>query len=228
LDNFIQREKVAMIAAAVTYECADSFLHHFQQLDLASLQGATIGSFGIKKAFMCNGANFAYTKVLFEQLNGFSGNDKIASGDDVFLLQKAVKRFPEQVRYLKSKNAIVTTKPLNDWKSLFHQRVRWASKTSAYQSAFGKLLGLLVFAGNLSLIISLGFVFTDYLSWLNYLVLVLAKFIFDTILISKANYFMTSNKMQYLILSSFLYPFFSVGVAFYSLSGKYEWKGRQF
>jgi hypothetical protein len=30
--------------------------HHFQ-LDLASLQGATIGSFGIGKGFMCNGAN---------------------------------------------------------------------------------------------------------------------------------------------------------------------------
>jgi hypothetical protein len=37
-------------------------LHHFQQLDIASLQGATIGSFGINKGFMCNGANFAYTK----------------------------------------------------------------------------------------------------------------------------------------------------------------------
>jgi hypothetical protein len=32
-------------------------LHHFQQLDLASLQGATIGSFGIGKGFMCNGAS---------------------------------------------------------------------------------------------------------------------------------------------------------------------------
>jgi hypothetical protein len=38
-----------MIAGAVTYDCKNSFLHHFQQLDLASLQGATIGSFGIGK-----------------------------------------------------------------------------------------------------------------------------------------------------------------------------------
>jgi len=228
LDNFIQRENAAMIAAAVTYQCDDSFLHHFQQLDLASLQGATIGSFGIEKAFMCNGANFAYTKSIFEKLNGFTGNDKIASGDDVFLLQKAVQRFPEQVHYLKSNDAIVTTKPLNDWKSLFYQRVRWASKTSSYQSGFGKSLGLLVFVGNLSLIISLGLVFIGYLSWITLLMLALTKFIFDSILISKANNFMTSTKMRYLILSSFLYPFFSVGVALYSLSGKYEWKGRRF
>jgi hypothetical protein len=38
----------------------------FSAIDLASLQGATIGSFGIKKGFMCNGANFAYTKSFFQ------------------------------------------------------------------------------------------------------------------------------------------------------------------
>jgi glycosyltransferase involved in cell wall biosynthesis len=90
LDNYIQNHEVSMIAGAVTYDCSNSFLRQFQQLDLASLQGATIGSFGIGKGFMCNGANLAYTKLLFEELNGFNGNDKIASGDDVFLLQKAM------------------------------------------------------------------------------------------------------------------------------------------
>jgi hypothetical protein len=36
---------------------------------------------------MCNGANLAYKKSLFQELN-VQGNDTIASGDDVFLLQK--------------------------------------------------------------------------------------------------------------------------------------------
>jgi hypothetical protein len=72
--------------AGVTYDCKTAS-HHFQQLDLVSLQGATIGSFGIGKGFMCNGANLAYKKSLFQELNGFR-NDTIASGDDVFLLQK--------------------------------------------------------------------------------------------------------------------------------------------
>ena len=52
LDNYIQIHPVSMLAGAVTYACENSFLHHFQQLDLASLQGATIGSFGINKGFM--------------------------------------------------------------------------------------------------------------------------------------------------------------------------------
>jgi hypothetical protein len=37
---------------------------------------------------MCNGANFAYTKSLFEDLSGFDGNNTIASGDDVFFYKK--------------------------------------------------------------------------------------------------------------------------------------------
>ncbi|HEY6143841.1 MAG TPA: glycosyltransferase, partial [Flavobacterium sp.] len=43
-DNYIQLHHFSMIAGAVTYDCENLFLHHFQQLDLASLQGATIGS----------------------------------------------------------------------------------------------------------------------------------------------------------------------------------------
>lgn len=228
LDNYIQLHDVAMIAGAVTYDCKNSFLHHFQQLDLASLQGATIGSFGINKGFMCNGANFAYTKSFFKKLNGFEGNDGIASGDDVFLLQKATAQFPEKVHYLKSQNTIITTKPLNDWKSLFYQRVRWASKTSSYQSSFGKGLGLLVFAGNLSWLFVLGSWVLGLTAFQNVFLLFTLKFSVDTVLIYKSNEFLTKTKIQYLILSSLFYPFFSMSVALYSLFGKYEWKGRKF
>ncbi|MFL9831190.1 glycosyltransferase [Flavobacterium sp. ST-87] len=228
LDNYIQTHQVAMIAGAVTYECNNSFLHHFQQLDLASLQGATIGSFGIGKAFMCNGANFAYTKSLFEVLNGFEGNNNIASGDDVFLLQKAIKQFPEKVHYLKSENNIVSTKPLDDWKSLFYQRIRWASKTSSYQSNFGITLGLVVFIGNFILVLSYALWVADFIPFLNIFILFCLKFTIDSILIYKTHQFLTQKKMHYLVLSSLLYPFFSAGVALYSLFGKYEWKGRRF
>jgi len=228
LDNYIQNHNVSMIAGAVTYDCKNTFLHHFQQLDLASLQGATIGSFGIGKGFMCNGANLAYTKSLFEDLNGFSGNDTIASGDDVFLLQKAIARFPDRVHYAKSKNNIVTTKPLDNWKPLFHQRVRWASKTTSYQSTFGKGLGLIVFAGNLCWVLGLGFVIIGLLTLKTILFIFIVKFFIDSSLLYKANRFLTNNKIHYLLLSSLLYPFFSIAVALYSLVGKYEWKGRHF
>lgn len=228
LDNYIQNHDVAMIAGAVSYDCENSLLHHFQRLDLASLQGATMGSFGLGKGFMCNGANFAYTKTMFETLNGFEGNETIASGDDVFLLQKAVVRFPEKVHYLKSEYSIIRTKPLNNWKSLFYQRVRWAAKTRLYQNNFAKVLGIIVFVGNLKLVLGFGLWVLGYVGFQNLVFFFLSKFIVDTILLYKTNTFLTKTRMRYLLLSSLLYPFFSVTVAFYSLFGKYEWKGRVF
>lgn len=228
LDNYIQLHHPAMIAGAVTYDCNASFLHHFQQLDLASLQGATIGSFGLRKGFMCNGANFAYTKTFFQELNGFEGNDKIASGDDVFLLQKAMAKSPEKVHYLKSKNTIVTTKPVDDWKSLFYQRVRWASKTTSYQSNFGKYLGLIVFLGNLVIVLGLVFSVSEWSFLQNTIIGFLFKSTLDAVLIIQSNRFLGSKKTPYLIGGSLLYPFWSVSVALYSVFGKYEWKGRRF
>ncbi|MEZ0128523.1 glycosyltransferase [Flavobacterium sp. LBUM151] len=227
-DNYIQQNKVSMLAGAVSYACENSFLDHFQQLDLTSLQGATMGSFGIKKAFMCNGANFAYTKSLFEKLKGFDGNNKIVSGDDVFLLQKAANLFPEEIHYLKAKEAIVITKPTENWKSLFHQRVRWAAKTSSYQSNFGKYLGLIVFFGNLSFVIGFVLFFCGIWTW-HLLVLYFAfKFFVDFILLYITNQFLTKTRLRYILLSSLFYPFFSTSVALYSLFGSYEWKDRRF
>ena len=227
-DNYIQENKVSMLAGAVSYECENTFLHHFQQLDLTSLQGATIGSFGLNKAFMCNGANFAYTKSLFEKLNGFDGNNKIASGDDVFLLQKAVEKFPKEVHYLKAEEAIVITKPTENWKSLFYQRVRWAAKTSSYKSNFGKSLGLIVFLGNLSFVISFFFLLFGIWSYPIFVSFAFFKFLIDFVLLYITNQFLTKTRIKSLFLSSLLYPFFSSAVALYSLFGGYEWKGRKF
>jgi hypothetical protein len=89
---------------------------------------------------------------LFQELNGFQGNDTIASGDDSYC--KSDSAVSRSRSLCKIKSNIVTTKPLDDWKSLFYQRVRWASKTT-YQSAFGQVLGLVVF-GNLSIVVGYG------------------------------------------------------------------------
>jgi len=228
LNQFIQQNQPEMIVGAVTYEAESTFLHQFQQLDLTSLQGATIGSFGLGKGFMCNGANLAYTKSLFSKINGFEGNDNIASGDDVLLLQKAIAQFPEKVQYLKSAENIVTTKPLDDWKSVFFQRVRWAAKTKSYQSIFAKQLGLIVLGCNLSLLMCGVLVFFGKIS-INTVVLLFAiKSIADYVLLYKTNKFLSKKKLDYVIFSSILYPLYSSAVALYSLFGSYTWKGRRF
>jgi len=227
MDNYIQNHEVSMIAAAVNYKSGNSFLHHFQQLNLSSLQGATIGSFGINKGFMCNGANFAYTKKLFFQLHGFEGNNAIASGDDVFLLQKAIAKYPKKIQYLKSESAIVITKSLINWNAVFQQQVRWASKTVSYTSFFAKTLGILVFCTNFCLVLSPFLMFFNWLQYQNILLCFVLKSSLDFGLLYKTNcFFKTRNRFYF--LSSFCYPYFSSAIVAYALFGKYQWKGRWF
>ena len=135
-DAFIKNNDPRMIIAPVTYTINNSFLEQFQLLDFLSLQGATIAGFGINKPFLCNGANLAYKKEVFIRLHGFEGNTSIASGDDIFLLEKAINIIPKQVHYLMSKDSIVTTKPQSSFTTLIQQRVRWASKNHSLQQYF--------------------------------------------------------------------------------------------
>lgn len=227
IDQFIQKENKKMVAAGVCYLPKNGFLHAFQSLDFLSLQGATIGSFGLNQPFMCNGANFAYKKSFFKELNGFEGNSAIASGDDVFLLQKAVLKDKNSIGFCMNNESVVATNSENSWSALFQQRVRWAAKSTGYSSWFGKILALTVFASNVLWIVF-------FILWLlgkcdqNYFMLYVgSKFLIDFMLLQQsARFFKT--KLSWVLLSSLLYPFFSTAIALKALLGNYSWKGRTF
>lgn len=228
LDQYIQQTKAEMVVGAVVYKTKNNWFHHFQQLDLLSLQGTTIGSFGIGKPFMCNGANFAYTKKFFHELGGFGGINDRASGDDVMLLQKAVLKKPEVIQYLKHEDSIVKTKPENDLFKLFMQRVRWASKATSYSSNYAKILAVGVLLMNLSLAVGCGLMIVGRLNWNCFLGVFLVKYLVDYTLLSQANGYLRKGKFLLPLASSVVYPIFSSVVGVYSLFGSFTWKGRTF
>lgn len=225
-DNFIQEKQPKMVVAPVNYQTKDNLLEQFQLLDFMSLQGSTIGGFGIDFPFLCNGANLVYRKDIFIKLNGFDGNNTIASGDDIFLFEKFLEDDKKSVQFLKSKDAIVTTLPVKTFNALIQQRIRWASKTSKVKSVKVKLLGLFVFLVNLTIIFSL---FTSYNLTGIFLPLVL-KITIDVFLFLPTIRFYNHEKvfLKWYLLCSFLYPFFSVFIVFKALFFKYSWKGRSF
>jgi len=105
--NFYTEKKAVFIAAPVKFQYEDSVLQIFQALDFMVLQGITAASVSANFHTMCNGANLAYTKEVFLEVDGFSGIDKISSGDDMLLMYKIWRKHPQNVHYLKSKKAIV-------------------------------------------------------------------------------------------------------------------------
>ncbi|WP_298898373.1 glycosyltransferase [uncultured Psychroserpens sp.] len=228
-DSYIQNNTSKVLVAPVTFDKARSFFERFQLLDILSLQGATIGGFGIKKPFLCNGANLAYKKDFFYTIEGFKGNSNIASGDDIFLLEKAIKKEKNSVHYIKNNHITVTTKPEKDFKALKAQRVRWAAKASNYKNTFTKLTGLLILLMN-ALMVSMPLLAILQIIALKTLAYSFAiKFLIDFLLLFKAARFF--NQESYLgsyVFSSILYPFFNVYIAFISVFKGYKWKDRPY
>ncbi|WP_439151314.1 glycosyltransferase [Winogradskyella sp.] len=226
-NEFIITQNPDAIVAPVTYSNSYSFNTRFQTLDFLSLQGATIGGFGIKWPFMCNGANFAYKKEVFNSIDGFEGNTKIASGDDIFLLEKLVNTYA--VMYLKSQKAIVQTQPVATINDLIEQRLRWASKTSHYNNWVAKLIGSIVLIGNLVCLVLIPLVIFNFISLKVSIALFVLKFSSDFLLLFKTvRFYQQESVLTSYIFSSIIYPFFNVYVVVLSLIRPYKWKGRTF
>jgi cellulose synthase/poly-beta-1,6-N-acetylglucosamine synthase-like glycosyltransferase len=228
-DAYIQKHKSKLIAAPVTYLDNKTFLEQFQLLDFLSLQASTIGSYGIHNPILCNGANLCYQKQAFIQVNGFEGNENIASGDDIFLLEKIVKQYPNEVRFLKSNEVIVKTQPQPTFKGLLSQRIRWAAKTTAYTNNFAKFVGVTVLLMNLMLIMSLLLTIFNLFKWEFFFAIITIKLLLDFILLNRVfRFFKQKILFQYYFIGSLVYPIFSMFVAIASFQTTFNWKDRVF
>lgn len=228
-DDYIQTHAPKMIVAPVNYKVTTTFLDQFQKFDFLSLQASTMGGFGIHRPFLCNGANLGYLKETFFNVKGFDGNNGIASGDDIFLFEKFVLDTPNDVHFIKSKEAIVTTFPVATFPELIQQRTRWAAKSSHYRLQFTRLVGALVFSMNFLLVLSVFFTFF-HLPYLPYIgLLFILKLFIDWILLRKSiRFFNQKANIVYYIVSSLCYPFFSAFIFLNTLFSNYKWKERSF
>ena len=149
--DFYELHKPDMIVMPVVMDDVRTPIQMFQSLDFMSLQGITAAGLHYKMHGMCNGANLAYRKTSYKEVGGFSGIDHIASGDDMMLLHKFSARDKNSILYLKSKEVIVKTQPVNDVRSFINQRIRWASKADKYQDKSLLPILLIVYLFNCSL-----------------------------------------------------------------------------
>jgi cellulose synthase/poly-beta-1,6-N-acetylglucosamine synthase-like glycosyltransferase len=226
LNAQIQKKHPKMILGPVKYADKKDFLNQFQIFEFISLQAFTSGSQSIGFPFLSNGANLAFDKKSFIEVEGYKGNKHIASGDDIFLLEKFRKRFKKEIVYLKSKNAIVITKPSQTWKKLYQQKIRWASKSKKIKNSFAQVTGASLFLTNLAQIIVYGML------WFNpifFILILSSKWILEYILIKQANKLL-NNKLfiKYFLASLIIYPFYMFYVANGTMQKKYTWKGNKY
>jgi cellulose synthase/poly-beta-1,6-N-acetylglucosamine synthase-like glycosyltransferase len=235
---FYEQYQPQFIAAPVAINCSNKFIEFFQGLDFMTLQGITGASVYKKIHSMCNGANLAYTKKAFKAVGGFAGIDTIASGDDMLLMHKIYKQWPDKVMFLKSKEAIVQTQPVNSISEFFNQRIRWASKADKYDDKRIFVVLLLVYLVNVMLLALPVFAVFNNVQYTIlhvqcsmfgvWLLLMLLKTLVELLFLYPVAKFF--NKQSMLWLFSLMQPFhilYTVIAGWLGKFGSYKWKGRQ-
>jgi biofilm PGA synthesis N-glycosyltransferase PgaC len=223
-----EEKQATLLVAPVVFENDNSLLEIFQALDFLTLQGITGASVYKNIHSMSNGANLAYERKAFYEVTGFAGVDHIASGDDMLLMYKIWKKYPQQVHYLKSKDAIVTTQPMKTWNEFFNQRIRWASKAKQYDDKRITDVLILVYLFNLSFLSLLigGIWNLEFLIW--FLALWIAKTIIELPFVySVATFFDKQKLLKYFFFFQPLHIFYTILSGLFGQFGKYEWKGRR-
>lgn len=221
--------KVNMVCGDVSVTPNDSLVSRFDQIDTFSLVASGRGLLGVGWAVMCNGANLAYRKSAFEAVGGYSGNEHISSGDDVFLMHTFMAEDSESVVSASlDSDSGVTTYPGDSWKDVFRQRIRWAGKSTSYTSIQARIIALYI--GGLSGLITVGLPMSIFISDYTFTILQvwMVKVIIDTILLMFFSKRYRQNlPLPYVFLQSVVHPFYTFGIAIMSPFVKVKWKGRQ-
>lgn len=215
------------ILGPVAYHNEKNLFQRMQALDFFGFTGIACGSLYWKMPALCNGANLAYTRELFYQLGGFTDNEKIPSGDDMFLMMKAFKQNRNTVSYLKSTDATVRTFASSSWSEFLQQRIRWGSKSKHY-SDFRITASLAIIFLFYCCLVACGIMaFFQPIFLFVFLFMVITKSIIDAAFLFNVANFFGRKKLLLIFLPAQIFHITYVLIAgVLSQVKTYNWKGR--
>ncbi len=230
LQNMIRpftEQSVHFVSGPVVIQPNESFFSKIQALEFSSLIGSGAALIGLNYPLMCNGANLAFRKDVYNEVGGYENINKTASGDDVFLMQKIFHRFGAGIIFNKSTDLIVYTNPKKSIKDLINQRRRWASKWNIYLLNLSWLLPVFLFVHYLSLFALLIVPLFKQSLFLPAFILIAIKVIIEYIFLKKIMDFCNLRlRFGVFIVSELIYPVYAIIVGIFVHFGKWRWKGR--
>jgi len=217
-----------MVFGGVRMKDDTSFFSRIQALEFCSLIGTGAAMAGLGIPVLCNGANMAFLKSAFLEVNGYEGNLGIASGDDEFLMHKINQRYPGSIYFQAEGHSVVETRPLASLREFVDQRLRWAGKWKHSQSGISQVAAVFI------LLVQVSFVFLWFaplLDWISrpfILWLIVVKMIFEfTFLYQVGTFLGVKQRPFYFLALQFLYPLYVIFIGVISLFASPVWKGRK-
>ena len=224
--NYFTSDDIKLVSGPVAYHHKSGFFQSFQALDFLSLIGSGAGAIGSGNAIFCNGANMAYRKDVFLELNAYK-DDNTVSGDDVFLLHSIKKTYSKAIAFAKDKDAIVHTKSTDTVSHFINQRKRWTAKTINYTDLITIFTSLLVFFINFNIVIACILFCLDIIMFKYLAYLYLSKYLIDFIfLVPILYFFQRKDLIKWIFPFGLFYPFYIVLTVVISFTSSFEWKGR--
>jgi cellulose synthase/poly-beta-1,6-N-acetylglucosamine synthase-like glycosyltransferase len=121
-------QNTGFIAGPVDFVDNNSIFKKLQKLEFAGLVLSGAGLIGIKKPIICNSANLAFRKDVYEKIGGFKVDKGLSYSADEYLMIDIHNSSGWKIKFTWNNDAIVKTKAKNSLKDFFHQRQRWANK----------------------------------------------------------------------------------------------------
>ena len=224
--GYFVQNNLKMLLGPVLLSPANSLFEKLQVLEHLSLIASTAGSAAIGMPVMCNGANMMYDRQAALNVEKYRTDMKIASGDDMFLMEQFIKHYgSKSVSFLLDNEAIVKTETKPNLRSFFRQRRRWVSKTKAYTNWKIIATALIVLMFNLSIVFFFAAGFFMPVFWIFFVLYVILKTLIDFPILKRITHFMQQQKLlRWMILLEFVYPFYVVFTAFSGLFANVKWK----
>ncbi|MCV9386801.1 glycosyltransferase [Reichenbachiella ulvae] len=220
-------EQNQMAFGPVKYEDSQGFWVDMLNMELSALVGVGAATLKLGHPGMINGCNYGFHKQAFREVEGFEGNEHLASGDDEFLLRKIYKRYPGKVQFLSSPTPLVVTEAVKSLREFYHQRIRWSSKWKHHRDwnswflpvflflvyAFGTFGVIQIWDQNLPIILSL----------------IASKLIVDYFFLRRSSGISNSKiSIPGFLLLQIIYPVYVVFFGIASNFGKFRWRKRSY
>jgi len=228
--NFYETYHPKLISAAVVITQEKSIFKSFQSLEFMSLIASGAGSVETGVPVMCNGANLAFEKEAYYKTGIDHPDNKLISGDDVFLMLKIKNKYGSRaVRFLKCRDAVIQTPACPTMKSFCQQRIRWVSKSKNYRDAGIVCVSLVVFLYNLLLLTAMMASVFSCMGLKLYLALLVFKIIIDLpLLYGITAFFLRKKELRLSLPFQFIYPIYIVIFAVLGQFIHFEWKNRKY
>lgn len=217
-----------IVAGPVVYHRRDSLFARLQALEFLGLVGVGAGFFGIGYPRMCNGANLAYRKTMFDAVGGYAGNSGVHSGDDEFLLHRIVYRKGGRAAFVADPAAVVRTDGAASIAGFIRQRTRWSSKTRGYEDgrfvSFLVLLFVYLLLATCAPLIAL----SSQTAFAAAVLFFGLKIVADgAVLFAAARIFRQPIRLGDLLAAEVLHPYYIVLVTILGSFGTFRWKNRR-